>query len=278
MSETSQRRAAPRMHTYWLGERAFAPSGCRLVDLGCIPSCYDVVYLAFALVRPRNVISMEFLCTPPVTLDSIRRDVRVLQSRGVSVILAVGGWGGNDWGSVTSEQSLCRSICKAVDELGLDGVSIDYMGDRDLHKFRVGPQSYRGGVNLKSFSKLLRRRLGKKRMVLAAHEMSEFVRCTLEICDWVMCIDYKTAPSLFDQLASLRTLRLGSGDLTPVPLIMGITVQDPLMTISQVEELVQHAIDAGQPQTVFWVANEDHNEFTGLPPNSYAEFVNSRLP
>ncbi|WP_299155162.1 glycosyl hydrolase family 18 protein [uncultured Tateyamaria sp.] len=261
------------MHTYWLGERTETPRGQKTIEPRELGKHYDVVYLAFGLVRPENVVSLDFLCWKHWDRDSLQTQIRELQEQDTEVILSIGGWGGNSWSSVNDVEMLADRLVQVVVDWKLDGLSIDFMGDRDLHHFTVDEPNKETVYYLPELSRLLRERLPREaRLILSTHDVSDFVLGSIALFDWVLSIDYKTSPQNFDRLTK------HSQNVNGPPVVIGITLQDPFMPLDTAKALVLHAMKNGSPSSVFWVANEDHHDFTGLKTNSYAEMANDTLP
>jgi hypothetical protein len=275
MTKTFNERP-PRLQTYWLGERTHTPVGNAAIRLDEIPEMYAVVYLAFALVLEENRITLDFLCQHPNTQETVRAGIKKLQDRSTLVILSVGGWGGNSWQSVCDEAVLCSAICQTVEDWNLDGVCLDYMGDRNMPPYYVAPPSAKGGVDLSELTRLLRSGLPEcKKLIASIHAEQDFVQRNWNSLSWVMAIDYKTTPSLFDDLASYCEKQ--QTPLPFLPVVIGITLQDPQMSLEQVYNLCDHAAIRGSCSAVFWVANEDHPDFTGKPVQAYAEVMHKAL-
>lgn len=268
----------PRICSYWLGYRTEDTNHIATPLLEDTPDCVDVVSLAFALVRPGNAIDTTFMCRPPNNESSIKQDVKTLKQRNKTVLLSVGGWGGNCWNSVTDEKELANNILQVVDEWGLDGVDIDFEGDHDLNDwitFPSCPASNSKGVDLGKLVKVLRSGLGTEGILTAVTASDEaYIQNNLEDLNWVSTMNYGST-WLFDTLANRYTESYPKA--TFVPFILGVSCADPMMSLESVKQSCKSSTPVGPLSIMLWDLSEDCNGFTGDPTWTYLNEVNNNL-
>jgi chitinase len=111
---------------YWLGYQAGGPG------LDATPEQVGVVALAFAETTPGpngDTITLDFLTRRHSAAD-IRAGAKVLQARGVKVVMSINGnpdWPGHPggWGNLNPEVFAANVKAIVIDEWGLDGIDLD---------------------------------------------------------------------------------------------------------------------------------------------------------
>ncbi len=268
-----------RISSYWLGYRPADSNGKPTPTLEETPDFVDVVSLSFALVRPGNVIDTSFMCKPPNTGSTIKQGVKSLKQRKKTVLLSVGGWGGNCWNNVTSEAALARNILQVVDEWGLDGVDIDYEGDQPLDdwmKLPSCPLPAGPGVDLSKLVTELRSRLGSEGILTAVIASDEhYIQAKIDDLNWVSTMSYGST-WLYDTMAKRYHKDYPA---TPfVPFVLGVSCSNPKMELDAVKQSCQTPPPVGPLSMMLWDLSEDCPGFTGDATWTYLNTVNDNLP
>jgi hypothetical protein len=270
----------PRLISYWLGYRSnYSKDNNNYLTptLEQLPNYADVVILAFALVRPQNVIDPIFMCNPPNNETSIVTGIRTLQRRGQKVLLSVGGWGGNCWDSVTSLPALASSIMSLVTRWGLDGVDLDYEGDNPLDDWMKTPACPGSGSQfaLTPLINVLRPMLGAQRILTVVTTGQDFsADGTIEQLNWVSTMDYG-GTGAYDWMVSQYQQKYPRAKILPFSLGVTCTGGSDLDTVKQ---LCQYKPPIGPLRMMFWDLSEDNPGFTNYPPFTYANTINANLP
>ncbi len=268
----------PRLIAYWLGYRSQDHAANTTPTLQEIPDCVDVVVLAFALVRPGNVIDTRFMYEPPNTEGSILEGVKVLKQRGKKVLLSVGGWGGNCWKNVTSVPALADSIMGVVERWGLDGVDLDDEGDNPLDdwmRLPACPYHSGPGMDLAALIRELRSRLGQDRILTVVTAGGGYDAGTIQELNWVSTMDYGGTGGYDAMVDQYRTTY---PDAQVLPFSLGVSCADPEMDIGQVEAICRHEPPLGPLRMMLWDLSEDNEGFTGKPLWSYVKTIDANLP
>jgi hypothetical protein len=269
----------PRFIAYWLGYRSKDSNGQLTPPLTAVPAYVDVVVLAFALVRPGNVIDPCFLFNPPNSADVIKAGIKTLQARGQKVLLSVGGYAGNCWANVTDANALAASIMALVDDWGLDGIDIDYEGDNPLNDWmKVSPcPNTPGPISTTTLDNLimrLRDLLGLKRYLTAVTTSGDdYITDSLGHFNWVSTMDYWAEQTYF-QLE--QTYVSNHRDTTFVPFVLGVACQE--QSVAQVQQLCSTTPLKGTLSMMLWDLSEDNPAFTKEPLWTYANTINQNLP
>ncbi|HKQ53483.1 MAG TPA: glycosyl hydrolase family 18 protein [Pyrinomonadaceae bacterium] len=261
----------PRLVTYWLGYHPTSQAGTPTPPLNQTPSYYDVITLAFALVRPGNAVDTTFLCTPPNTEDQIKSWMRDVQQAGQKVSLCVGGWAGNCWDTVTDQGALADQIVALVEDWGFDGVDFDYEGDRPLDGWPPCDSSGGSQFDPDAFVPVLRGKLADGKLLTApvATFLFNFQPETVALFDWIATMDYQGA-SDYDDLVS----QYGFSKV-----ILGVSSDQPL---DQVQQLCRH-VPPNAPSDfklsmMFWNVSSDNPGDTGQPLWTWSNTINENLP
>jgi Glycosyl hydrolases family 18 len=276
----------PRLTSYWLGYRSQDPTGKLTPTLQETPPYVGAVFLAFALVRPKDVIDTTFMCRPPNTPNSIRQGVTALRDRGTKVVLSVGGWGGNCWNSVTDVSALAANILKIVDAWGLDGVDIDFEGDHPLDDWMKEPPCPSAPNNdptamLCDLVNALRASLGAKRLLTAVTISGDaYITQSISQFNWIATMNYG-GTNTYDDL--VKTYMSNNPGTTFVPFSLGVSCADPQMPLDDVIKFCAHKPPAHKPplgplRMMLWDLSEDNTGFTSDPRWAYASAINSNLP
>jgi Glycosyl hydrolases family 18 len=276
----SYNQLPPRISSYWLGYRTTDSKGKPTPALEDIPDCVDVVLLAFALVRPGNIIDTSFMCKPPNTVSTIKQGVKSLKQREKNVLLSVGGYGGNCWNNVTSEAVLASNILQVVDELGLDGVDIDYEGDNPLDdwmKLPSCPSPHCSGVDLSKLIPDLRSKLGLKGILtVVTTSDNTYIQATMDDLNWVSTMAYWNPIPLYKSMAKNYYQK---NPTTPfIPIVLGVSCVDPKMALDDVIQCCQVHSPVGPLSMMLWDISEDCPGFTNCPTWTYVNTVNENLP
>lgn len=280
----------PRLVSYWCAYRPFYPIWSnsktweKVYDtptLDSTASYVDVVNVAFALVRPNNKISTDFLtCFSKDyginSSDSIKAQIKYLQSKGIKVILSVGGWAGNCWTTVTDEKMLANNLINVMNTWGFDGINLDYEGDINFNSCdypevtdwapvedqgKINPDSY-----LSSFVQYLKSHLGNGKLLTAVTyntPYDQYVLDNLSSFDWVETDNYWDR-SFYDGLVQ---------KYPNTKFILGVSCSDPTMSLSSISTWA-----TGLNSMMLWDLSEDNNGFTQQADGIYLSTINSSLP
>jgi len=118
LSPTTSAGAA-RMIGYW--------EGWGSIRLSNVSTNYDVVMLSFGTGSGTDAATMDFVQSVESTAN-LKADVTTLHSRGVKVLLSVGGGGGPHTvlANATDTNNFVTSVEGIVDTYGIDGVDLDF--------------------------------------------------------------------------------------------------------------------------------------------------------
>ncbi|MEO1263811.1 MAG: glycoside hydrolase family 18 protein [Bacteroidota bacterium] len=272
----------PRLCAYWLGYRAEIDDKPTPM-LKDTPDYVDVVVLAFALVRENNTIDLSFMLNPPKTAEhSIKEGIKALHDKNTKVMLSVGGWAGNCWDSVTDVSTLVDNIMKVVDDWDLDGVDIDYEGDRELDDWMKLPLCAHEGdspPNWETLFKTLRKRLGPDRLLTAVTAGKTFYQSSLDELSWVFTMDYGST-TLYNDLTTDYLDK--NPDSKFVPYVLGVSCIQPdawgAMTVEEVKEACSVKSPVGSLCMQFWDLSEDIEAYTNQPSGTYLKTIEDNLP
>jgi len=223
---------APLFIGYWLGYAASDAKGYN--NIGDIPSYVDVVPVAFALLREKNEINMNFILSTLIengksqkdAKDKIIAEMKKLKQKNpnVKILVSVGGWAGNCWELLTTQKevaALSKNIAAVVTEWGFDGVDLDFEGDRKLDPNWPLPIGCKSGGDTTDTVKgyiiqSLRSDLDDKVLTIVTTQDWPYIQENFNLINWVTTMDYNSGTTAYDNLSATYNEINPGADFCPV--------------------------------------------------------------